>query len=282
MNKMSLTICTSVAALALAAGPALAQRGGAGPGGSDGAGPTMQTAPSSPGDARPSRMGSDGGASGDMGGAGERPAMRGDGPGDRSEGPGGDDSGATGASEGQAGRDMPARGDRGEREKKADDATRGGEGASDRKDGRADRAGREDRMEQKDRAERDRDKDHDKDRTARDRARDGAGDAASGASEGAEGRDAKHSGSLTRLDGEKRTKVQSSFRSHRSDAVVKDIDIDLNIGVAIPRTVVLHPVPQDVVVIVPEYRAYKYFIYEDRVVVVDPDTWEIVDILVLA
>lgn len=64
--------------------------------------------------------------------------------------------------------------------------------------------------------------------------------------------------------------------------MVKDIDIDVSVGVAVPRTVSLYAVPEEVVVIVPDYRRYKYFIYEDKVVIVDPATFEIVDILILA
>jgi len=82
--------------------------------------------------------------------------------------------------------------------------------------------------------------------------------------------------------GEKRTKVQSAFRSHRSEAVVKDIDINVNVGVAVPRSVSLYAVPEEVVIIVPEYRRYKFFIFGDKVVIVDPGTYEIVDVLILA
>jgi hypothetical protein len=105
--------------------------------------------------------------------------------------------------------------------------------------------------------------------------------ASTGASEGTGGND-QPSGSITQLSGEKRTKVQSAFRSHRSEAVVKDIDIQVSVGVAVPRSVSLYAVPEEVVVIVPEYRRYKYFIFGDKVVIVDPGTYEIVDVLILA
>jgi hypothetical protein len=36
------------------------------------------------------------------------------------------------------------------------------------------------------------------------------------------------------------------------------------------------------VVIVPAYRRYKYFIYDDKVVIVDPGTLAIIDVLILA
>lgn len=106
-------------------------------------------------------------------------------------------------------------------------------------------------------------------------------DASTGASEGTAGSDAAPSGSVTQLSGEKRTKVQSAFRSHRSEAVVKDINISVNVGVAVPRKVTLYAVPEEVVIIVPEYRRYKYFIFGDKVVIVDPGTYEIVDVLIL-
>lgn len=52
--------------------------------------------------------------------------------------------------------------------------------------------------------------------------------------------------------------------------------------VAVPHSVSLYAVPQEVVVIVPEYRSYKYFIFGDKVVIVDPGTYEVVDVLILA
>lgn len=108
------------------------------------------------------------------------------------------------------------------------------------------------------------------------------GSAATGASEGTSGADKSPSGSVTQLSGEQRTKAQSAFRSHKSEAVVKDIDISINVGVAVPRSVTLYAVPEDVVIIVPAYKRYKYFIYDDKVVIVDPGTYEIIDVLILA
>ncbi|HEX2842734.1 DUF1236 domain-containing protein [Hyphomicrobium sp.] len=110
----------------------------------------------------------------------------------------------------------------------------------------------------------------------------GENSAAQGRSEGTEGKGSEPSGSVTQLSGEKRTQVQSAFRSHKSEAVVKDIGISINVGVNVPRSVTLYAVPEDVVVIVPAYRRYKYFIYEDKVVVVDPVTYAIIDVLILA
>lgn len=97
--------------------------------------------------------------------------------------------------------------------------------------------------------------------------------AASGRSEGTEGKGKEPAGSVTQLSGEQRTKVQSVFRAHKSEAVVKDLNISINVGVSVPRSVTFYAVPEEVIVIVPAYRRYKYFIYEDKVVIVDPDTY---------
>jgi hypothetical protein len=103
-----------------------------------------------------------------------------------------------------------------------------------------------------------------------------------GASDGTAGTNNTPSASVTQLSGEKRTQVQSVFRSHKSEGVVKDIDINVSVGVAVPRSVSLYTVPEDVLIIVPEYRRYKFFIFGDKVVIVNPNTYEIVDVLVLA
>jgi len=108
------------------------------------------------------------------------------------------------------------------------------------------------------------------------------GSGASGRSDGAEGKAGDKPEKLTTLSGEKRTKVQSAFSARKSEAIVKDIDIDINVGILVPRQVTLYAVPEEVVVIVPAYRSYRYFIVDGKVVIVDPVTYEIVDVLILA
>ena len=115
--------------------------------------------------------------------------------------------------------------------------------------------------------------------TAKQRAQDSTTgkSSAEGKSTGEEGA----AGPNASLTGEKRTQVQKAFSSHRSDAKA-DIDIAVSVGVAIPRHVHLVAIPDDIVVIVPEWRRYKYVIVKDTICIVDPDTYEIVDVLVLA
>jgi hypothetical protein len=249
MTKTSLLLCTSVAALSLATG-AFAQSERMSPGAGGGAPAAKEMAPPSGADMPASRR-----EPGAAGGALEREGSTA-GRGDRLDRP--------------EAQDRSGKGDKAGDTAKSDKAGRDGSGSAGASEGTAGRdaadANDKSNKRSKDAAD------------SKSMTKDGA---TTGASEGTAGTD-QPSGSVTQLSGEKRTKVQSAFRSHRSEAVVKDIDIDVNVGVAVPRSVSLYAVPEEVVIIVPEYRRYKYFIFGDKVVIVDPGTYEIVDVLILA
>ena len=53
----------------------------------------------------------------------------------------------------------------------------------------------------------------------------------------------------------------------------------ISVGVRVPRTVHLVALPEEVVVIVPQYRGFYYFIVGDEIVIVDRATLEIVAVL---
>ncbi|MGE0766605.1 MAG: DUF1236 domain-containing protein [Hyphomicrobiaceae bacterium] len=83
------------------------------------------------------------------------------------------------------------------------------------------------------------------------------------------------------LKPEQKTKVVTTFKKHHV-APVRDVHINVSIGTVVPRKVVLHPIPQDIVVIAPAYRSYRYFVFDDRIIIVEPASYEIVDIIVIA
>ena len=80
------------------------------------------------------------------------------------------------------------------------------------------------------------------------------------------------------LNQEQRTRVQSAFKSHLGSAKV-DVKIEPRIGIAVPRNVTLFDIPEDVVIIVPEWRRYKYVLIGDEICIVDLDTYEIVEVV---
>ena len=71
------------------------------------------------------------------------------------------------------------------------------------------------------------------------------------------------------------------FTRYRGQAVV-NINFTPRIGIAIPRTVTLVSISDELFVIVPEYRRYRFFIVGDQVFIVDPNTYFIVDVIELA
>jgi hypothetical protein len=82
------------------------------------------------------------------------------------------------------------------------------------------------------------------------------------------------------INTEQRTEVTQVIREEKAEPV--DVDFDVNVGVAVPRTVTLRPLPPRVIEIVPAYRDYEYFVLADgRIVIVEPDTLKIVYILVV-
>ncbi len=104
----------------------------------------------------------------------------------------------------------------------------------------------------------------------------------SGAATGkADGTAGAGKGDLKSVTSEQRTKVQSTFRSNRVEPA-RNLNISVNVGVRVPRDVRFYSIPQDIIVVVPQYRDYRYFIFDDKVCIVDPDTYEIVDIIILA
>jgi hypothetical protein len=57
------------------------------------------------------------------------------------------------------------------------------------------------------------------------------------------------------------------------------VETDLSDGARVPADVTLEPVPQRVVAEIPMIERYRVFLANDRVVLVDPDTREVVDVV---
>lgn len=58
------------------------------------------------------------------------------------------------------------------------------------------------------------------------------------------------------------------------------VNFSVNVGASVPRTVVLYDLPSEIIEIAPAYSSYKYVLTDnDTILVIDPDTWEIVDVI---
>jgi hypothetical protein len=58
------------------------------------------------------------------------------------------------------------------------------------------------------------------------------------------------------------------------------INVEVRVGVAIPRTVVLHPLFPTIIEVYPSYSRYKLVLLDDNtILIIDPDTWTVVDVI---
>jgi Protein of unknown function (DUF1236) len=85
-------------------------------------------------------------------------------------------------------------------------------------------------------------------------------------------------GAGAKLSTEQRTQITSVIKEQRV-APVTNVNFSLSVGTRVPRDVTFHTLPERVVTIYPEWRRYKFILVKEQIVIVDPDTYEIVAIL---
>jgi hypothetical protein len=87
------------------------------------------------------------------------------------------------------------------------------------------------------------------------------------------------SGRSVQLSETQRTQIKGIVVKDRNVARVDHVDFSVNVGVAVPRSVHVAVLPTDVVEIVPEYRGFDYVIVGEQLLIIDPNTMLIVDVL---
>src|SRR6266568_4672652 len=60
---------------------------------------------------------------------------------------------------------------------------------------------------------------------------------------------------------------------------IQNVDLDVDVGVRVPRRFHLFVIPEDIVFIEPEFSGYLCFVYDDELVIVDPVTYVIVAVI---
>ena len=80
------------------------------------------------------------------------------------------------------------------------------------------------------------------------------------------------------LDDRQRTRVTESITKLNARPV-ENVNFSLSVGTVVPRDVHFQPLPADVVEVVPQYRGYNFFVVRDDIVIVDPSSYQIVDVL---
>lgn len=81
----------------------------------------------------------------------------------------------------------------------------------------------------------------------------------------------------TRLGPEERQKLHSAFDVQK--ARISRASFDHHVGRRIPRHVHLFRIPSSVFAFFPYYRDYSYFVVDDNICIVDPQTYVVVDVI---
>ncbi|HEV7448079.1 MAG TPA: DUF1236 domain-containing protein, partial [Steroidobacteraceae bacterium] len=80
------------------------------------------------------------------------------------------------------------------------------------------------------------------------------------------------------LNESQRTRVSQSI-ARLNAAPLNNVNFSLSVGTVVPRDVRFQPLPTDVVEVMPQYRGYNFFVVRDDIVIVDPSSYKIVDVL---
>jgi hypothetical protein len=96
---------------------------------------------------------------------------------------------------------------------------------------------------------------------------------------GAAGNTTNNTNVSVNLSAEQRTKIHQVIVSDRNAPRLARVDFQLNVGVAVPRSVKLAAVPATIIEIQPSWRGFEYFLVGDQIVIVNPRTMEIVAVV---
>ena len=90
---------------------------------------------------------------------------------------------------------------------------------------------------------------------------------------------APSSGGRVQLSEQQRTNLHSTILKESNVNRATNVNFSINVGTRVPRSVRLVALPASVISLVPQYREYRYFVANDQICIVDPNSYEIVDVI---
>jgi hypothetical protein len=92
------------------------------------------------------------------------------------------------------------------------------------------------------------------------------------------GQGSQGSAKSVQLSSEQRTKIHVTLANQRAERIT-NANFTIRVGARVPRTVRFYPLPVEIVEIVPEYQGYDYVLVGDEILIIDPETLEIVAVM---
>jgi len=99
------------------------------------------------------------------------------------------------------------------------------------------------------------------------------------ASDKAAGNERTGSAQRVQISEDKRSNIHQTILKERNVNRATNVNFSINIGTRVPRSLRLVALPVSVITIVPEYRSYRYFVVDDQICIVEPSTYEIVEVI---
>jgi Protein of unknown function (DUF1236) len=85
-------------------------------------------------------------------------------------------------------------------------------------------------------------------------------------------------GAGAKLSSDQRTRITTVIKGQHIQPVT-NVNFSISVGTRVPRDVSFHPLPTEIVTIYPDWRGYEFILVNDQIVVVDPQTFEIVAVI---
>jgi hypothetical protein len=81
------------------------------------------------------------------------------------------------------------------------------------------------------------------------------------------------------LSQDQRSKIQGDLGRNGSARVTTSVNFDIAVGASVPSNVHVEVLPENIVEVVPQYEGFDYVIVGDNILIIDPNTMEIVSII---
>jgi len=107
----------------------------------------------------------------------------------------------------------------------------------------------------------------------------GKGTATGPSPKGSDTAKAASGGGRVQLSEQQRTDVHSTILKEPNLNRATNVNFSINVGTRVPRSVHLVALPASVISLVPQYREYRYFAANDQICIVDPNSYEIVEVI---
>jgi hypothetical protein len=94
-----------------------------------------------------------------------------------------------------------------------------------------------------------------------------------------QGKSGARSASSVQLSSDQRSRIGAMIGKSSSARVSTNVNLNISVGATVPRSVHVEVLPADVVEIVPQYEGFDYVVVGDQILIIDPNSLEIVAVI---